>query len=74
MSDILSVCFPPLECRHNTYGQDCRHTCGNCTKGEQCNHVKGSCLNGCDDGMKGDECDAGNFHKICGVFGIHIFR
>lgn len=44
---------------NNTYGLECRTTCGHCRDGQQCHHVSGSCPNGCDRGVNGVKCDTG---------------
>lgn len=44
---------------NNTYGLECRTTCGHCRDRRQCQHVSGSCPNGCDRGVHGVKCDTG---------------
>ena len=60
----LSVFFPKLivikECGENTYGAECKQSCGNCSNREPCHHVNGSCPSGCDAGAYGDKCDIGS--------------
>ena len=59
--------FPKLivikECGENTYGAECKQSCGNCSNREPCHHVNGSCPSGCDAGAYGDKCDIGS--TIC---------
>ena len=47
------------ECTGQTYGVECKQSCGNCSGGLQCDHVTGNCPSGCDAGMYGDRCDLG---------------
>lgn len=47
-----------VACEPGFYGAECALTCGNCLKSKPCNHVNGRCSRGCQEGYKGDKCDA----------------
>jgi hypothetical protein len=42
---IHIFCFSA--CSDNTYGRNCRETCGNCAQNAACDKRSGECLNGC---------------------------
>ncbi|XP_078328585.1 uncharacterized protein LOC111112273 isoform X2 [Crassostrea virginica] len=44
------------ECGENTYGAECKQSCGRCSNGEPCHHVDGSCPSGCNAGAYGVKC------------------
>ena len=58
------------ECGENTYGAECKQSCGRCSNGEPCHHVNGNCPSGCDAGVHGDKCDIGSTITISNIFNI----
>ena len=47
-----------IDCKNNSYGQNCSKTCGQCLK-RTCDHVNGICTGGCKAGYRTELCNAG---------------
>ena len=65
---LFIFCRLFTECGKNTYGVECKETCGNCSNGEPCHHVDGTCPHGCDAGMYGEKCDLGDMRFKFSVY------
>lgn len=50
-----------LGCNLNTYGDDCKLTCGYCKDNVTCNSINGICSDGCADGWFGEKCDTSKY-------------
>ena len=53
---IIHVFFCFLACPDNTYGQNCRETCGQCAQNAACDKRSGKCSNGCDSSYRPPLC------------------
>lgn len=64
-------CF--LACLHDTFGQNCAMTCGNCLENQTCDNVNGTCTSGCVEGFKDDFCKSGMIELELGFKNSSVF-
>lgn len=48
-------------CGSHTYGLECALSCGSCNNGKPCNNINGTCHLGCNEGVKGNMCQKGDW-------------